>query len=195
MNVDPCFANLSILDYRKEEAETIKKRFVALDFETTGLNAEKDRVIEIGAVLFEDGREKERFDSLVNPERMLMPVIVDITGITQRMLDAAPTEDEVLPSFLSFLGNAVRGETFLVAHNARFDGSFLRNMLRRHQLSCDLRMYDTLRIAKSTLRELENYKQDTVAHHFGIVNERAHRASTDARTCGRIFLALMGQNA
>lgn len=174
----------------KETPDEAFRRFIALDFETTGLSPAKERIVEIGAVLFQDGSPEKEFSVLVNPGRALPPIITAITGLTAEDLQDAPREEEVLSPFLSFLGDALSGGTPLVAHNACFDGSFLKNYLLRNHVPFDIRMCDTLWMARRVL-SLPNYKQDTVAAHFGIVNRKSHRATSDAETCGKIFSALL----
>ena len=76
------------------------QEYVAFDLETTGLSAREDTIIEIGAVLLQDGVELDRFQTFVDPERPLDKKIVELTGITQDMLVGAPKLEEVLPKFL-----------------------------------------------------------------------------------------------
>ena len=108
----------------------LEHQFVALDLETTGLMAETDRIVEIGAVRFlPDGREIGRFQRLVNPQRPMSPAAYAIHGLSDADLaDAAPAR-EILPEFLSFLGDA--DSTALIAHNAAFDAGFLGRELSR----------------------------------------------------------------
>ena len=95
--------------------------FVAIDLETTGLDAEKDKIIEVGAVKFKGDRELGRFSSLVNPRRRLSDFIISLTGISQDDVDAAPTWNKVSPDLEQFLGDSP-----IIAHNASFDAGFLR---------------------------------------------------------------------
>src|SRR5437016_982840 len=101
-----------------------RREWVAFDLETTGLVAEIDRVVEIGAVRFDvNGRERGRFECLVNPERPMSPAAQAIHGISDADLkDAAPAR-AVLPRFLEFLGEPAT--IVLIAHNAAFDAGFL----------------------------------------------------------------------
>src|SRR5512144_499732 len=100
---------------------------VVLDFETTGLSPDcGDRAIEIGAVLIRDNRIVDRFQSLMNPGRKVSSFIEEYTGITNRMLAAAPPVADVMPRFASFMDRH-----HLVAHNASFDRRFLDAELRR----------------------------------------------------------------
>ena len=95
--------------------------WIAFDLETTGLDAQKDAIIEIGAVKFQGGRTLDTFESYVNPQRRISPFIASLTGIRQRDLDRADPIERVAASFISFVGASP-----LIAHNADFDLGFLR---------------------------------------------------------------------
>src|SRR5919112_2898940 len=104
--------------------EATAREYVAFDLETTGLVAQVDRVVEIGAIRFDaSGRERGRFESLVNPERPMSPAAQAVHGISDADLAGAPSARDVLPGFLAFLGDPET--TTLIAHNASFDASFL----------------------------------------------------------------------
>ena len=96
--------------------------WVAFDLETTGLDAQKDAIIEIGAVKFQGGRTLDTFETFVNPQRRISPFISNLTGIRQRDLDRADTIERVAASFIAFVGASP-----LIAHNADFDLGFLRS--------------------------------------------------------------------
>ncbi len=94
--------------------------FCVVDLETTGGSASGDAITEIGAVKVRGGEVIGEFQTLVNPGAPIPASIVVLTGITQAMVISAPPVEEVLPSFLEFLGDAV-----FVAHNSHFDLGFL----------------------------------------------------------------------
>jgi DNA polymerase-3 subunit epsilon len=100
---------------------------VVIDFETTGLSpGYGDRTIEVGAVLIADNQIIDRFQSLMNPEMRVSSFIEDYTGITNKMLTAAPTIKEVMGRLTAFIK-----QHYLVAHNASFDSRFLDAELSR----------------------------------------------------------------
>ena len=112
---------------RKELLKTLNlSRFVAFDFETTGLDTNHDKIIEIAALRFEDGIITDRFVELVNPERPISRMITDITGISNKMVRNAPIEESIIDDFLYFLGD----DPF-VAHNIHFDEQFLSELCSR----------------------------------------------------------------
>ena len=98
----------------------MKKNFVIVDLETTGLSPSKHAITEIAAVRFDGENILEEFQTLVNPERHIPPFITKLTWISNDMVADAPTIREVLPDFMAFVGDDI-----FVAHNARFDHGFL----------------------------------------------------------------------
>ena len=100
--------------------------YIAFDFETTGLNPEDDRIIEIAAIKFVNGNLVDRFVKLINPGRPIDPFITDITGISDDMVRNKPIESDIVDEFLEFLTDLP-----LVAHNISFDKSFLDALCER----------------------------------------------------------------
>lgn len=171
--------------------ESLLDRYIAFDTETTGLNPVSDRIVEIGAVLFENGEAVHSFHSLINAGVPISSGAAEVNHITERMILSAPLEAEVYPGLIRFMGNALHGGTIVCAHNAKFDMDFLCNTLARLGYDSDIRYIDTLSLSRKCIKGLENYKQTTVAEHFGIFNRSAHRASADAEVCGRILKELL----
>ena len=100
--------------------------FVVVDLETTGGSPQDDRITEIGAVRVTGGERRGTFHALVDPEEPIPPYISHLTGIDDLLVRGEPPIEAVLPAFLEF----ARGAVF-VAHNARFDFSFLNENLVR----------------------------------------------------------------
>lgn len=173
--------------------ESLSKSFIALDVETTGLNANTDRIVEIGAVLFIDGTPVKSFSTLVNPKISISASASAVNHITDAMLATAPSEQEVYPQFVEFLGEAIKGNIIMCAHNARFDFDFLCNTFSRLGYSANFRYVDTLSLSRKYIKGLENYKQCTVECHFGLMNDAAHRAGSDAEICGKILCSILDQ--
>ncbi len=171
--------------------ESLQKTFIAIDVETTGLSPTMDRIVEIGAVLFVDGKPKNSYSTLVNPHIRISESASAVNHITNDMLATAPSEDEVYPGLAVFLGKALEGTIILCAYNAKFDLDFLCNTFSRLGYDANIRYVDSLRLSKKYVRSLENYKQNTVAKFFGLINRDAHRASSDAEICGGILCGLL----
>jgi DNA polymerase III subunit epsilon len=167
------------------------REFVAFDLETTGLMAEMDRVVEIGAVRFDDqGRELGRFEQLVNPERPMRPGAQAIHGIGDADLAGAPTAREVLPRFMAFLGSEA---TTLLAHNAAFDAGFLGRELGRIGFQPPGHaVVDTLALARRRIPEARDHRLDTLARLLGLDPDGPHRALADSLRVKGLWLALQG---
>lgn len=172
--------------------------FVVLDLETTGLDPTTDKIIEIGAVRFINGKEKEIFETFINPGIPIPDFITKLTGISDTDVATAPTIEEKIDSLISFIDSSP-----LVGHQVNFDFSFIEYYFRKHYDDFDnwdheakrfkyftnLRM-DTLFLSRIFLPFLQKFKLGAVAAYFGIDLEHAHRAVDDARASGRIFLEL-----
>ena len=158
------------------------EEYVAFDLETTGLSSRTDRIIEIGAVILKEGREVDRFQTFVDPERPLDRKIVELTGITDEMLKGAPKIEEVLPKFLEFVGDRV-----LVAHNSDFDTGFIRGECSRLGYEYSLTAADTLILSQNLLSHLNKFKLNIVSNALSLPDFTHHRAGDDAMTCGLIM--------
>ena len=80
-------------------------KFIALDFETTGLDFESDRIIEVAAILFVDGLPSKRYNTLVNPGIPIPKLIEQITGITNEMVADSPKEKDIIDDLFKFIGD------------------------------------------------------------------------------------------
>ena len=154
------------------------RTYVALDLETTGLNPDKDAVIEVGAVKFRDGEIVEEFTTLVNPGRPIPPEITMLTGITDRDVLAAPPFERIEAPLLRFVGQAP-----VVGHNVSFDLGFMR----AHGLLAGNIGLDTWELATILLPSQPGYSLGALAERFGLVLANAHRALDDARATGWLF--------
>jgi DNA polymerase III subunit epsilon len=168
------------------------REYVALDLETTGLMAETDRIVEIGAVRFlESGEETGRFQCLVNPQRRMSPTAYAIHGLSDEDLADAPPASDVLPGFLAFLGDPQN--TALLAHNASFDAGFLgRELARAGLLPPTHSLFDTLALARRQLPQASSHRLDNLAAILGLDPAGAHRALADSLRVKEIWLVLNG---
>ncbi len=169
-----------------EETKDFAGTYVVFDLETTGLESNKDEIIEIGACKVEHGRITETFSSFVKPNRHISNEIVNITGITDDMVADAPSINYVLPDFYKFCANAT-----LVAHNISFDISFIYTAAKKLSYNFDHPLMDTLEMAKNKLPGLRNYKLGTIVDKLNITLENAHRAINDATATAKVFIKLM----
>lgn len=161
---------------------------VVFDLETTGFSAKKCRIIEIGAVKIENGEIIDRFSSFVNPEMKLPYRIEELTGILNQDLLKAPTIEQVLPEFLSFISGA-----YLVAHNADFDVSFILENMKQlfPDRPTDFTYVDTVAVSRALLPKLSHFKLDQVAKELDVELVHHHRAVDDAECTAKIWIKLM----
>lgn len=171
---------------------TIPERLVFFDVETTGLDGNRDRIIEIFVLSLSKSGEVEEYETLINPERPLPEKITEITGLKDSDLLDAPTEREVAVEIREFVGFGTP-----VAHNLPFDLRFLNAMFRRNNL---LEMggggIDTLAISRSLFPKLCIYPEGGGSHrlsnlmyHFGLQDSyaNAHRARDDVMLLVEVF--------
>ncbi|RNI24405.1 DEDD exonuclease domain-containing protein [Flexivirga caeni] len=153
--------------------------FVVLDLETTGGSPTDCRITEIGAVKVRGGEVLGEFQTLVNPGEPIPAFISVLTGITDPMVASAPHIGQAMPAFLEFIGDAV-----LVAHNARFDITFLKVNCERLGLAWpNSTVLDTVHLARQlvTRDEAPNHKLSSLARVFGTRVTPDHRALHDAQ--------------
>ena len=156
--------------------------WVAFDLETTGLDAQKDAIIEIGAVKFQGGRTLDTFETFVNPQRRISPFISNLTGIRQSELDGADTIERVAASFIAFVGASP-----LIAHNAAFDLGFLRN----GGIELTNPVVDTFDLAYVVRPDTPSYSLENMAQNLDLPHDRPHRALDDAIAAKMLFLSLL----
>lgn len=155
---------------------------VVLDFETTGLNPQQDRIIEIGAVKLQAGRIIDSLSMMVDPGIPLPPVITQITGISDAMLLGQEKALTALPKLMVFIADSP-----LAAHNAAFDCAFLESELARLGQSYRAAQIDTLFFAQKLYPELKRYRLASVCKHLGVSLKNAHRAVNDATATAQIL--------
>lgn len=166
-----------------------RERFVALDFETTGRNPLKDRVTEVGIIIFEDGEVVERWGQLVNPGRPIPAEVTQVTGITDADVADMPPFAEVADAIVQRIENE-----YFLAYNASYDVQVLRAEMGRLGRTVELKgVIDPLPFCWEHLRAKDRTKTarlGDVCAYFEIPLENAHRATDDAEAAGRVFMKL-----
>ena len=151
-----------------------QKLYAVVDIETTGGIARRDRITEIAIVLFDGERIIDRFESLINPERSIPFEITRITGITDEMVSGAPKFYEVAKKVVEMTENAI-----FVAHNVRFDYSFLREEFTSLGFSFTRRQLCTVVLSRKSFPGLKSYSLGNLIKHFDIQVVNRHRAMDD----------------
>ena len=161
-------------------------RFVIFDIETTGFSSDRDRIIEIGAVRYENGEKTGDFSEFVNPGIPIPYKITQLTSIRDDMVIPADPIEKVLPRFLDFCRGCV-----LVGHNVGFDIGFIRQNARNLGLDAPFTTIDTIGMARVMFPGHKSYNLDAVGKLLNVVNPHHHRAVDDAQTTAEIFIKLL----
>ena len=169
----------------------MKHRFIAFDVETTGMRFESDRIVELGAVIFDEGMPSEYYSTLVNADTYISPYVTAVNHITNEMIESAPAEPVAFEEFLDFILDAREGKTIFCAHNAGFDFGFLTRTLNRLGYCAEMEYVDTLALSRHYIPYLPNYRQGTIEEYLGLRNRDAHRAESDAEICGMIMCEIL----
>jgi DNA polymerase-3 subunit epsilon len=162
--------------------------FVVVDLETTGGSPADSAITEVGAVTYRGGERLGSFQSLVDPSVPIPRHIAHLTGIDDRLVAGAPTIEAVLPSFVEF----ARGAVF-VAHNARFDFSFVNaNLERLDREPIPGPAICTAKLARRVVwPEVPNVRLQTLARYFRTRAVPVHRALADAEACAEVLHGLL----
>ncbi len=165
---------------------SISEPLVVFDLETTGLSAQNERIVEIGAVKLVNLEIVERFHSFVNPEKQMPEAASRVNHITDDMLINAPDEKNVIEKFIEFCGKAP-----LIAHNASFDTGFLRESFKRLGLPFNMPSVDTLALSRALLPNAKSHTLDAMVKHFNLGDFNHHRADADAEILAEIFIRII----
>lgn len=157
-------------------AEDFPRDLVFVDLETTGGSAAHDRITEVGLVRLTNGELVEEWSSLVNPERRIPAYIEEFTGISNEMVAGAPRFAEIA----SLVRRKLKGAVF-VAHNARFDYSFLRSEFLKTELDFSAPVLCTVRLSRRLFPEYARHNLDAVMERNGLTCAARHRALGDAK--------------
>jgi len=169
-----------------EDLKLTEETYVVFDLETTGLYPNSgDSIIEIGAVKIKDGKIIDRYDELVNPDKLLTEEIIKITGIDNEMLIGKRNEEECIKDFINWIGNLP-----IVAHNAKFDISFIEKALEKYNLEkLSNIVIDTLGLSRYLESSERYHNLATLVKRYNIPwdEEKHHRADYDSEGTALIF--------
>ncbi len=164
-----------------------KASFSVVDVETTGLSANKNRIIEIALVKIENLKITDKLNYLINPQTYIPPFITSLTGIDNDDVIGAPIFSDIVDEVITFIDNTV-----LTAHNFPFDSSFLNTEFILsgrefiNEYSCC-----TLKIARKIYPNLQSKSLTSVAHSLNLRNTNAHRALGDAEITAKVLLKMI----
>ncbi len=177
--------DISII-YNMADYQLMDQTYVVFDTETTGFNAASgDQMIEIGAVKIKNGEIIDRFDELIDPKRPLSDKIIEITSITDKMLEGKRDEEAVLKDFLKWADDLP-----MVAHNAKFDISFMESGIKKYNLGkFNNTVVDTLELSR--MLNPDEYKHNlsilTKRYNVEFLEDAHHRADYDAEATAKVF--------
>ena len=175
---------------RENDSVMLSNTYVVFDFETTGFNAGgKDQIIEIGAVLLKNGELIDTFSELIDPKRKLPSKITEITGITDEMLEGKSDEEEVFKRFKAWYKDYP-----MVAHNAKFDVSFLEMCYKKYKLGTFTNtVIDTLELSRALDSGFARHSLSALVKRYEIPFDEGnhHRADYDASATALVFHKMM----
>ena len=164
------------------------KEYAIIDVETTGGRASRDRVTEVGIVIYDGEKIIDTFQSLVNPETRIPAGIIELTGITMEMVAEAPKFHQIARKIVEI----TEGRIF-VAHNSRFDYDFIREEFRRLGYTYMRKQLCTVRLTRKTYPGLKSYSLGNLTKYFGIELKNHHRAFADAMATTELLkMSLIG---
>ncbi|WP_337969768.1 PolC-type DNA polymerase III [Virgibacillus salexigens] len=173
--------------YNESDLDLETGTYIVFDVETTGLSAVYDTIIELAAVKVHQGEIIDRFESFANPHHPLSQTTIDLTGITDDMVENAPEVDDVVKDFHEWMGDGI-----LVAHNASFDMGFLNQGFKKiNYEKASNAVIDTLELARFLFPQLKNHRLNTLCKHLDIELTQHHRAIYDAEATGYLLWKLV----
>ena len=156
---------------------------IVLDVETTGLDYTKEIMVEFAAIRLENGKMKDRFETLINPEQHIRKSSMAVHGITEEMVADQPTEEQVMPEILKFIGDYP-----IVAHNAIFDYNFLNEASKRlYGKPLENQRIDSQFLFKEVYPEFESHGLENLMIKFGVEFDTRHRAMADTIGLAKAF--------
>ena len=159
-----------------------QEKFAIVDLETTGVRASRDKITEIAIILHDGRRELERWSTLVDPECVVNTAVQELTGITNELVEDAPKFYEIAREVVERTEGCV-----FVAHNVRFDYTFLREEFSRLGFTYTRKQLCTLQLARKAFPGQASYSLGRLCDALGIDHARAHRAMDDAEATATLL--------
>ena len=156
--------------------------YVLLDLETTGATPLKDRITEIALIHFKDGVEVDRWQTLVNPQTNIPDFIQNLTGITNKMVEDAPTFEQVAGELLDYLDDAV-----MCAHNVRFDHGFLKAEFKRIGITLKQKVLCTVKLSRKLYPQYKSHGLSAIIERHHFTCSQRHRAMGDVEVMAQLI--------
>ncbi len=160
--------------------------YTIIDIETTGGRPQFDKITEIAIFVHDGNKITDKFESLVNPEQTIPYFITGITGITNEMVADAPKFYELAKKIIKI----TEGNIF-VAHNARFDYSFIREEFKKLGYAFKRDILDTVKLSRRLIPGLRSYSLGKLCNEVNIQIVDRHRAAGDALATVKLFELLL----
>ncbi len=158
------------------------KNYVLLDLETTGATPLRDRITEIALIQFKDGVEVGRWQTLVNPQTNIPDFIQSLTGITNEMVEDAPTFEQVAGELLDYLDDAV-----MCAHNVRFDHGFLKAEFKRIGITLKQKVLCTVKLSRKLYPQYKSHGLSAIIERHNFTCSNRHRAMGDVEVMAQLI--------
>jgi DNA polymerase-3 subunit epsilon len=160
--------------------------YVVIDIETTGLDPSYDEIIELSAVKVKNDEIVDKFTTLCRPEQEISSFITELTGITNDMAKDAPIIDDVLESYISFIGDDI-----IIGHNVNFDINFIYdNYFNLSEKSFGNNFIDTMRLSRRVCFDLAHHRLSDMIEYYNIISEQSHRGLSDCVATHQVYLKL-----
>jgi len=176
----------SLFEERHLSNEILNNSFVVYDFETTGIDFNKEEIIEIGALKIVNGEYREVFTTLVKPSKHIPEEATKVNKITDDMVANSHSIEQVIGDFYLFC----KGSQLVGFNNIFFDKQFLDKVCVKVGINFDNTQIDAFSLAKQKLNGLKHYNLSSVAKHLNVNLTDAHRALSDVIATAEVFLKL-----
>lgn len=161
--------------------------FTVVDAETTGRSDKADDITEISAIKYRQGEEVASFSTLIKSRNGILPFVVNLTGITNEMIEPAPLIDDVILDLTDFIGNDT-----ILGHDVNFDYGLIAEAYERVSgKEFKNKRIDNLKLAKKLITDSENHKLETLCDYFSIPRIQGHRALDDSRQTAKVYFKIL----
>lgn len=161
--------------------------FTVVDAETTGRSDKADDITEISAIKYRQGKEVASFSTLIKSQNDILPFVVNLTGITDEMIEPAPLINDIILDLVEFIGDDT-----ILGHDVNFDYRLIAEAYERVSgAELKNKRLDNLRLAKGLITDSENHKLETLCDYFSIPRIKGHRALDDSRQTAEVYFKII----